>query len=91
MITLVENERHRELLFEGKRYYDLVRRARREGNTTHINQAIQTKFDEAPRAFIIKMAQLDFMYMPYAESELKSNPNLHQNPVYAEDEKTTKN
>lgn len=91
MEMLVENERHRELLFEGKRYYDLVRRARREGNTEHINKAIQSKFDEAPRAFIIKMAQLDYMYMPYAESELKANPNLHQNPVYAEEEKNNKN
>lgn len=91
MRSLVENERHREFLFEGKRYYDLVRSARRDGNTEHINTVLQTKFTEAPRAFIIKMAQMDFMYMPYAESELKANPNLHQNPVYAEEEKTTKN
>lgn len=91
METLIESERHRELLFEGKRYYDLVRRARREGNTQHINEVIQTKFNEAPRAFIIKMAQMDYMYMPYAESELKANPNLHQNPVYAEEDKTSKN
>ena len=91
MVILLENERHREFLFEGKRYYDLVRRARRDGNTSHINKALQAKFDEAPRAFIIKMAQMDFMYMPYAESELKANPNLQQNPVYAEEEKNSKN
>ncbi len=91
METLVENERHRELMFEGKRYYDLVRRARREGNTQHINEVISSKFNEAPRAFIIKMAQMDYMYMPYAESELKANPNLQQNPVYAEEDKTSKN
>lgn len=91
MVILVENERHREFLFEGKRYYDLVRRARREGNTEHIGTILKAKFDDAPKAFLVKMVQMDFMYMPYAESELKVNPNLHQNPVYAEEDKNQKN
>jgi len=90
-MNLLENERHREFLFEGKRYYDLVRRARREGNTSHFANAIASKFGEASRAILIKMAQMDFMYMPYAESELDVNANLHQNSAYAEDEERVLN
>jgi len=90
-MTLLENERHREFLFEGKRYYDLVRRARREGNTSHFASTISTKFGEASRAVLIKMAMMDFMYMPYAKSELDVNTYLTQNPAYVEDEDRTKN
>lgn len=89
--TLLENERQREFLFEGKRYFDLVRRARREGNTDHFSEAVSSKYGEASRAVKIKMSQMDFMYMPIYESELDANPNLSQNPAYAEDEETTLN
>ena len=91
MIQLLEDERHREFLFEGKRYYDLVRRARREGSTSHYSEAVSTKYGDASRAVKIKMAQMDFMYMPIYEDELDANPNLTQNPAYAEDEETTLN
>ena len=90
-VTLLENERQREFLFEGKRYFDLVRRARREGNTSHFASAVASKFGEASRSVVIKMAMMDFMYMPYAERELDVNPNLSQNPAYAEDEDIVKN
>lgn len=85
-MTLLENERHREFLFEGKRYYDLVRRARREGNTTHFATTISQKFGEASNAVLIKMAMMDFMYMPYAKREMDVNKYLVQNPAYAVDE-----
>lgn len=86
LMTLLENERHREFLFEGKRYYDLVRRARREGNTSHFATTISQKFGEASNAVLIKMAMMDFMYMPYAKRELDVNKYLVQNPAYAVDE-----
>ena len=90
-VTLCENERRRELMFEGKRYYDLVRRARREGNTSHFASAVASKFGEASKAVLIKMAMMDFMYMPYAEAQLDVNPNLKQNPAYVIDEDVVKN
>ena len=91
LMTLLENERHREFLFEGKRYFDLVRFARREGNTSHFAAAVASKFGEASKSVVIKMAMMDFMYMPYAEKELDVNPYLHQNPAHAEDEDIKKN
>ncbi len=90
-VDLCENERHREFLFEGKRYYDLVRRARREGNTSHFRQALSSKFGSASNAVTIKMGMMDFMYMPYLERELDLNPDLHQNPAYILDEDIVKN
>jgi len=90
-VTLCENERHREFLFEGKRYYDLVRRARREGNTSHFAQAVSQKFGEASKAVLIKMSMMDFMYMPYLERELDVNPLLKQNPAYILNEDIVKN
>ena len=42
--TYLMNERRREFLFEAKRYYDLVRQARREGNTQKFSTAIASKF-----------------------------------------------
>lgn len=91
MIQLVEDERHREFLFEGKRYYDLVRRARREGNTVHYKAALNSKFSQAAQVVWLKMDNLDFMYMPYAKRQLKINPYLKQNPQYITDETTAKN
>lgn len=106
MFKLLENERHREFLFEGKRYYDLVRIARRDGNTAYLKTAVSNKFGDASRAILIRMAKLDFIYMPYAEKQLEVNPYLYydvdnpnlvgqsktlrQNPAYAEDEDITK-
>lgn len=91
MMNLVEMERRREFLFEGKRYYDLVRRSRREGNTQHYQESLVSKFGEASKAVLIKMAMLDFIYMPYAELQIDVNPLLKQNPAYDKEDETVKN
>ncbi len=88
---LLLNERRREFLFEGKRYFDLVRLSRRLGNTSELRTAIVSKYGEASKAVIIKMAQLDFMYMPILKSQIQVNPNLKQNPCYDDEEQSVKN
>ncbi len=90
-MDLLMQERHREFLFEGKRYYDLVRQARRNGNTTNFSAALTSKYGEASKAILIKMSNLDFMYMPVLKSQIKLNPNLVQNPCYNDEEETNKN
>lgn len=90
-ITLVELERRREFMFEGKRYFDLVRRARREGNTSHFATAVSAKYGEASRAVLIKMSMMDFMYMPYLKQQCKINPYLRQNEAYSEEDEYVKN
>lgn len=88
---LLMNERHREFLFEGKRYFDLVRQARRIGNTSKFQTAIISKYGEASKAVIMKMNRMDFMYMPYAKSQIQVNTKLKQNPAYADEEENVKN
>lgn len=90
MQDLVQLERQRELLFEGKRWFDLVRRARREGrNDNLITNAIKKQTSNTG-AIQIKLASIDGLYFPYSESELKINPFLKQNPAYDTDKTSTK-
>ena len=88
---LVEHERRRELMFEGKRYYDLVRRARRDGNTTYVSGLLSSKFASNSQAMRIKMAMLEFLYMPFSEDELDRNKLLKQNPAYDKEKKNERN
>lgn len=87
---LLMNERRREFLFEGKRFFDLVRSARRVGNTQEMRQALATKFSEAGPAVAIKLIQMGFMYMPVARKEMKINPALVQNESYLDEEENKK-
>lgn len=79
---LVLRERHREFLFEGKRWYDLVRLARRDGTTSNMNTYVEAKTSGA--AASLGAPVLNAMYMPVAKSEMEANPNMTQNPFYEE-------
>lgn len=78
MEELVLAERRRELMFEGKRWYDLVRRARREGNSNSLKSAVSKKGVEN----LNKLSVMDAIYWPYNQDELKVNGSLKQNPAY---------
>ena len=82
MEQLLLEERQREFLFEGKRWFDLVRFARRDGNNTRLVELVSRKFLENVNAIKIKLADPNIIYYPYAKSELKVNPLLKQNPAF---------
>ena len=87
MENLVFDERRRELMFEGKRWYDLVRRSRRDGNTSYLVSCVKSKYESKDaNAIAIKMADLNIIYFPYAKSEIKVNPLLQQNPAFTNGE-----
>ena len=87
MENLVLDERRRELMFEGKRWYDLVRRSRRDGNTSYLVSCVKSKYESKDaNAIAIKMADLNIIYFPYAKSEIKVNPLLQQNPAFTNGE-----
>ncbi|MBR2034804.1 MAG: RagB/SusD family nutrient uptake outer membrane protein, partial [Prevotella sp.] len=86
MEDLLMEERHREFLFEGKRWFDLVRVSRRDGNTNRLVTLASRKYIENVNAIKIKLADPNIIYFPYAKSELKVNPLLVQNPAYGKDE-----
>lgn len=85
MENLVLDERQRELMFEGKRWYDLVRVSRRDGDNTRLITKVLPKFTENASVIRIKLATQDILYWPYNKEELKQNPNLVQNPAYETD------
>lgn len=89
--TLLMNERRREFLFEGKRYFDLVRQARRDGNTQRFRGALTSKYSGAGKAVTSKMIMMDFMYMPYLKTQVQVNPTLVQNSAFEDEEESVKN
>jgi hypothetical protein len=88
MEELLLDERQREFLFEGKRWYDLVRVARRDGKNTRLVNLVTRKYQENVNALKIKLADPNIIYFPYAKSELKVNPLLNQNPAFTNGEDT---
>ena len=95
MENLVLQERQRELMFEGKRWFDLVRLSQRNGNTSVLKAAALQKATTGSGLISNHLSKMDAIYWPYNLEELKVNKNLVQNPAFGsgEDEsykKTTK-
>lgn len=86
MITLLFDERNRELMFEGKRWYDLVRKSLRDGNTLTLRTAASKKNKINENAVKIKLADPNIIFFPYSKEELKLNSFLKQNPAYGNTE-----
>ncbi len=89
MANLVIEERERELMFEGKRWYDLVRRSRRDGDTSYMREKVKQK--SASKASVIEsqLQKMDRIYWPYNLDETKTNGYLVQNPAFGSGESTS--
>ena len=86
MEDLLFEERHREFLFEGKRWFDLVRLARRDGKTERLTSSVIRKHRQDQNVIRIKLTDPNYIYFPYAKAELKANPLLIQNPAFSNTE-----
>ena len=83
MQALVLEERQRELAFEGKRWYDLVRKALRDGQTNDmLDILVDHKYETNQKAIRSKMAAMDCLFFPIYQREIETNPLLKQNPAY---------
>jgi hypothetical protein len=93
VMQLVLDERQRELAFEGKRWYDLVRVALRDNSTsTMLTMFVDKKYEgTSTEQYSSKMATLDHLFFPIAENELKTNPGLIQNKAYEKANEIEKN
>lgn len=93
MEELVYRERQRELMYEGKRWYDLVRISRRTGNTSDLSRAALRKAQTSASLIENKLSKMDAIYWPYNYEEVKVNKNLVQNPAFdsGEDKSYKKN
>lgn len=85
MEDFVLDERQRELMFEGKRWFDLVRLSRRDGNNDRLIEKVLPKFQENTSAIRIKLSSADVLYWPYNREELRQNTELIQNSAYVTD------
>ena len=82
MEKLVFDERRREFLFEGKRWFDLVRLAMRNGNSKDVFTAVQGKYEGNTRSIEIKFNNPYGLFLPINKEEIKINDKLKQNPAY---------
>lgn len=89
MEDLIYRERQRELMFEGKRWYDLVRISRREGNTARISQAALRKVSSGSSLISNRLSKMEAIYLPYNNDEMKVNPFLVQNPAFSSGENSS--
>lgn len=86
MEQLLLDERNREFMFEGKRWYDLVRVAVRDGNNQRLVSEATKKYQDKVNALKIKLADPNIIFFPYNKDELKVNPYLKQNSAYGNTE-----
>lgn len=78
-------ERSRELAFEGKRWFDVLRFARRN-NYERLDLIINMALTSAPanqqQSIINKLQDPNSHYLPINQDELYTNKQLEQNPFY---------
>ena len=89
MANLVMDERQRELMFEGKRWFDLVRRSLRDGNTNYLVSQVMRKGSDNASVTQSKLAKMDAIFWPYNKDELKVNDALQQNPAFGSGENSS--
>lgn len=78
--TLCMKERRRELLFEGKRWFDMLRVCHREGKVDYIKNNVPSKSGGSVPV------NYEALFWPYHKHEIKTNPLLKQKPYYGEDD-----
>jgi hypothetical protein len=80
-LDLIRKERLLELSYEGKRWFDLVRKALCEKSTDKI-KFVADKLGSGSAVVKTKMSTIDGLFMPIHIDELRYNKNLKQNPAY---------
>ncbi len=80
MRELVLNERRVELMFEGKRWFDLLRQCHRMGTTDYIRARVSAKGSSGAATSLF--ANYESLYWPYNKTEINNNGLLNQKPYY---------
>jgi hypothetical protein len=85
MTTYLVAERAREFAYEGKRWYDLLRNAKR--NSYARLDLLQTAALESvtplyQQSALAKLHDPNYLYFPIPKYDIQNDPNLIQNPFY---------
>jgi len=86
-LTYLLNERAREFAFEGKRWYDVLRVSRHENNayTDYLYSMVKNAAPAEKRNTVLaKYQDEDYRYFPIYINEMEVNPELVQNPYWAD-------
>ena len=81
--TLLRNERRAELLFEGKRWFDMIRYSKQAGGDLTELNGISAKCGS--RGSSNPFPSWAHLFWPYNKEEVKKNPNLTQKAIYNKD------
>jgi len=79
------DEKNREFIYEGKRWYDLVRHAKRNypNNLGILTNALALTLPPAfQQTTLAKFQDPNSLYLPIYYTEIQLDPNLVQNPFY---------
>ena len=85
MLNFIYDERQREFLYEGKRYFDLLRRIthHRDQFRNLVSTYLAVKYDNLDQSTVSsKLSSYDALYMPINATEMRANSLLVQNPFY---------
>jgi hypothetical protein len=85
LTTYILAERAREFAFEGKRWYDLLRVAKRN-NFARLDVLTAAAIESVPALYqqsaISKLKDPNSLYFPIPQADIQNDPNLIQNPFY---------
>ncbi len=81
---LVIKERRRELMFEGKRWFDLLRQCHKDGTTDYVRSHVSAKGSSGSSATLF--TNYESLFWPYNKDEVKNNDLLSQKPYYGNDD-----
>lgn len=82
MEKLVLAERQREFTCEGKRWFDLVRYAQRYGSTSKMLDLLVRKYSSNRSGVKSKFADMQTLFSPVFNTDIKNNAMLYQNGVW---------
>lgn len=85
MLNFIFDERQREFMFEGKRYFDILRRITRHRDQFRnlVNNYLTGKYDNLDQSTVSsKLSSYDALFLPINSTEMRANLLLEQNPFY---------
>lgn len=85
LLNFIYDERQREFIFEGKRYFDILRRIthHRENFKVYVDNYLVPKYADLDQSTVkSKLSAYDALFMPINSTEMRANMLLVQNPFY---------